>query len=154
MSELYDAALKKQLTDLCALLTPFDFGIGGSCLLYHINIPVIPRDIDIVCTEQHFTDICTLLRLHYQQLPRPPHPLYRTHYFASFTPEKGLNLDVMAGIAVLQHGAETPWRFDPATTYWENGIRWMQAADWVTLYRLLNRPERVAQLQLWLSQQH
>jgi hypothetical protein len=145
--------LTRQLTELSALLTPFQFGIGGSCLLWQLGLDVQPDDIDIVCTAAHFSAISDALGAQGYQLQFvPPHPDYATAHFARFTRTGSYSVDLMAGIAVRQHGGITAWTFNPQHCHWKHGICWMPPADWLQLYQLFNRPERVAQLRHYLVQ--
>jgi hypothetical protein len=141
------ANLSRQLSELCTLLTPYQFGIGGSCLLHHLGLDVQPGDIDIVCTEAHFSAIADVLHAQgYQLQIVPPHPDYASAHFARFSRADSHNIDLMAGIAVRQHGGIRQWSFNPQRCHWQNGICWMPPADWLQLYQLFNRPQRVAQL--------
>jgi hypothetical protein len=145
--------LTAQLTELCAPLTAYQFGIGGSCLLWHLGLDVQPADIDIVCAEPHFSAIADVLRAQGYQLQFvPPHPGYATAYFAHFTRPDSHSVDLMAGIAVRQQGKVAEWTFNPQRCHWQQGICWMPAADWLQLYQLFDRPQRVAQLRHYLIQ--
>lgn len=146
--------LLEQLQQLCAALQPFQFGVGGSCLLWQLKLAEQPADIDIVCTEADFLAITSALNAQgYQQLFVPPHPDYATAHFARFSRADSHSVDLMAGIAVRQQGEEvTRWEFNPQRCHWQQGICWMPPGDWLQLYQLFNRPQRVAQLRHYLVQ--
>lgn len=144
--------LQTQLQQLCALLQPFQFGIGGSCLLWQLGLEKAPNDIDIVCTEQHFARIRQLLQPQFALQVIPEHPHYISAHFARFRREGWPDIELMAGIAVKQAEAVISWPFQPQRCHWQNGICWMPPADWLQLYQLFNRPQRVAQLRRYLVQ--
>ncbi|MDX5405891.1 MAG: hypothetical protein LPK11_02460 [Chromatiaceae bacterium] len=144
--------LKTQLQQLCALLQPFQFGIGGSCLLWQLGLEAAPNDIDIVCTETDFTAICAVLNANFSLQPVVPHPLYRSAQFCRFSRSGWPDIELMAGIAVVQQQQQTQWTFVPQRCHWQDGVCWMPPADWLQLYQLFNRPERVAQLRRYLVQ--
>jgi hypothetical protein len=143
--------LTRQLAELCTALAPYQFGIGGSCLLWQLGLDVQPHDIDIVCTAADFVVITDVLQAQGYQLQFvPPHPDYAPVHFARFTRSGSYSIDVMAGITVRQHGELTTWTFNPQRCHWQHGICWMPPADWLQLYQLFNRPQRVAQLRQYL----
>lgn len=144
--------LKAQLQQLCALLQPFQFGIGGSCLLWQLGLEPAPNDIDIVCTETDFTAICAVLNANFSLQPVGPHPLYASAHFCRFSRSGWPDIELMAGIAVVQQQQQTQWTFVPQRCHWQDGICWMPPADWLQLYQLFNRPQRVAQLRRYLVQ--
>ena len=141
-----------QLQQLSELLRPFQFGVGGSCLLWHLGLEVTPNDIDIVCSEDDFAASCHALAAQYQLQHSPPHSEYATAHFARFSRAGWPDIELMAGIAVKQNDSITHWHFNPQRCHWQNGVCWMPPADWLTLYQLFNRPERVTQLRHYLVQ--
>jgi GNAT superfamily N-acetyltransferase len=56
----------------------------------------------------------------------------------------------MAGVEVAAGGDSARWHFDPDRLRWSAGIPWMDPRDWLELYRLFDRPARVAQLEEFL----
>lgn len=147
-----NANLLAQLQQLCELLSPFKFGVGGSCLLWQLGLETAPNDIDIVCSEQDFAPITALLSASFSQYLIPAHPDYVSAHFSRFSRKGWPDIDVMAGIAVKQHHSISRWAFNPQRCHWQNGVCWMPPADWLQLYQLFNRPERVAQLRQYLLQ--
>jgi hypothetical protein len=139
--------LTTELSQLCALLQQCHFGIGGSCLLWQLGFDVTPNDIDIVCTEADFSVITELLGAEgYQQQIVPAQAEFATAYFARWQRSGSYSIDVMAGIAVRRQDQLIHWAFTPQHCHWQNGICWMPPADWLQLYQLFNRPQRVALL--------
>ncbi|KKO45877.1 hypothetical protein WG68_07575 [Arsukibacterium ikkense] len=144
--------LQTQLQQLCQLLQPLQFGVGGSCLLWQLGLEAAPADIDIVCSEQDYAAIAGRLAASYSQQPMPAHPDYLSAHYGRFSRAGWPDIDLMAGIAVQQHGSISRWQFTPQRCHWQNGVCWMPPADWLQLYQLFNRPERVAQLRQYLVQ--
>ena len=144
--------LQAQLQQLSGLLQPYQFGIGGSCLLWHLELEAQPNDIDVVCAEVDFTAICQRLAADFEQQHRPAHQQYASAHFARFSRAGWPDIELMAGIAVKQHGQLIHWSFNPGHCHWQNAICWMPPADWLQLYQLFNRPQRVAQLRRYLVQ--
>ncbi|SEH67700.1 hypothetical protein SAMN05660691_00837 [Rheinheimera pacifica] len=142
--------LPAQLQQLCTVLQPFQFGVGGSCLLWQLGLEAKPNDIDIVCTEQDFAVICQVLQPQFSLQVTPAHAEYASAHFARFSRDGWPDIELMAGIAVKQGDAVTNWQFNPQRCHWQDGICWMPPADWLQLYRLFNRPQRVAQLKAYL----
>ncbi|MCS4309304.1 hypothetical protein M2404_003675 [Rheinheimera pacifica] len=144
--------LLTQLQQLCVVLQPFQFGIGGSCLLWQLGLETEPNDIDIVCTQSDYELICQTLQPQFSLKITPAHPDYASAHFARFCRDGWPDIDVMAGIAIKRGGVITRWQFQPQRCHWQDGICWMPPADWLQLYQLFNRPQRVAQLKAYLLQ--
>lgn len=143
--------LQTQLQQLCAKLQSFQFGIGGSCLLWHLGLEASPNDIDMVCTEADFAAICAALKTDgFTAQNAVPHPQYMSAHFCRFSQSGWPDIELMAGIAVKQHDELVHWTFKPKQCHWQNQICWMPPADWLQLYQLFNRPQRVAQLKRYL----
>ncbi|MBZ9613180.1 hypothetical protein [Rheinheimera maricola] len=147
-----DNNLPAQLQQLCGLLQPFQFGVGGSCLLWQLGLETAPNDIDIVCAETDFAAIYQLLSVSFQPQLTAAHAEYASANFARFSRAGWPDIELMAGIAVKQNNAVVNWVFKPQHCHWHNGICWMPPADWLQLYQLFNRPHRVAQLRRYLVQ--
>lgn len=135
-----------------ALLTPLaalsDWGIGGSLLLVEHQLQTDFRDIDLVCTEAAVVAMDSALRAIATPCAAAPHPHYCSRFFQRYQHSSGLVIELMAGIQVRQ-SPETPqilqqWPFDPATLTRRHGLPWMALGDWLTLYQLFERPEKVA----------
>ncbi|MDP5185838.1 MAG: hypothetical protein NWQ30_01575 [Alishewanella sp.] len=146
-------ALTEQLTALCRLLADKQFGVGGSCLLWQLGLVDKPTDIDLVCTEADFAAISALLtNAGYQAQAIKSDPMYATAKFSHFTYAGGRSIDLMAGIAVRKDNGVSAFTFHPERCRWQDGICWMPPADWLHIYQLFGRSERVAQLRQYLVQ--
>jgi hypothetical protein len=137
--------------ELAPLLTGVNWGIGGSLLLFHLNLVTAPQDLDIVTTPEDFPAICKRLAAFLGSPIKIDHPTYASTHFSRFTSPSGVNLDVMAGIRVRTSGGVKSWEFNPRTVLMENGLPWMQPHDWLDLYEMFDRPERTTVLRDYLS---
>lgn len=131
-----------------ALLQPLsalpDWGIGGSLLLVEQQLQQDFRDIDLVCTEVLAPALDALLLRLATPLQTTPHPQYCSQFFRRYQHPSGLVIELMAGIAVRQSsGALQHWQFDPLTVQRRHGLPWMTLHDWLELYQLFERPEKV-----------
>ncbi|WP_213995595.1 hypothetical protein [Arsukibacterium sp.] len=144
--------LLAQLQQLSELLRPFQFGVGGSCLLWQLGLETSPNDIDIVCSEDDFAAICSELAAEYQLQEKASHSEYASKHFVRFSRAGWPDIELMAGIAVKTKGKIQRWQFNPQRCHWQNNVCWMPPADWLQLYQLFNRPQRVAQLRQYLVQ--
>ncbi|MBV2130366.1 DUF4269 domain-containing protein [Arsukibacterium indicum] len=147
-----NSKLLAQLQQLCELLRPLQFGVGGSCLLWQLGLETSPNDIDIVCSEDDFAAICNKLAAEFQLQERPAHSEYCSSHFARFSRQGWPDIELMAGIAVKQGDSISRWQFNPQRCHWQNSVCWMPPADWLQLYQLFNRPQRVVQLRHYLVQ--
>lgn len=137
-------------------LRPFldipDWGIGGSCLLRKLGLVTTHRDIDIVCSAvafQQLQDRCSALG--WEPLVIPSHPQLQSDHFARWRLTDGSVIEWMAGIKVVRDGVERRWCFSPHQLTVEQGLPWMRAADWLTLYQLFDRPTRVELIARYLD---
>ncbi|MCB5226508.1 hypothetical protein JAO78_006735 [Alishewanella sp. 16-MA] len=145
--------LTPQLTELCRLLADKQFGVGGSCLLWQLGLVEKPTDIDVVCTEADFAAISALLsKAGYQPQLITSDPKYATAKFSHFRHAEGRSVDLMAGIAVRKENTISRFAFHPERCRWQDGICWMPPADWLQIYQLFGRSERIAQLRQYLVQ--
>ncbi len=136
---------------IALLLAGLDWAIGGSTLLHHLGIEAEPVDLDIVVSTAHFTAAKNKLASLFGAGSQPRHDNYQSEHFSRFRATDGTQIDIMAGITVLQGNELVSWTFEPKHTMLEAGLPWMQAQDWLILYTLFNRPVRVAQLTAYLS---
>jgi len=143
--------LLAQLQQLSELLKPYSFGIGGSCLLWQLGLENNPDDIDVVCREEDFAAICTILAGCYQPAPIAANDQFATRHFARFSKQGQRDIELMAGIAVRQSEKIISWQFHPERCNWQNDICFMPASDWLELYTLFNRPKRVEILRRYLA---
>lgn len=143
------------LQQLLPILRPFRFGVGGSLLLTELGLLQHARDLDLVCVAEDFAALSQALRDSVepllQQVAVQPHPLYQSQFFARFVDPAGTEIDVMANISVQKANKIQEWRFDAAQIQLRHTIPWMSAAQWLELYQLFQRPERVALLQKFLQ---
>jgi len=136
---------------LAPSLDGLDWAIGGSSLLWRLGIEPAPTDLDLVTTPAHFEALCAALARRFGPGVRPPHARYDSAHFQRFGSAAGAAVDVMAGVAVRRGSVRLPWHFEPQRSQHLDGLPWMAARDWLTLYALFERPARVAQLQAYLS---
>lgn len=132
-------------------LSGLELGIGGSLLMLELGLLTKARDLDLVCSQKDFPLIAAVLGRVLTQVEVPPHPEYQSAAFARFIAADGTEVDLMAGIKVKQQ--QLCWPFAPGRIEWRHQLPWMMAADWLALYQLFNRPERVLLLQAFLQQQ-
>jgi N-acetylglutamate synthase-like GNAT family acetyltransferase len=136
--------------EIAPALAGLGFGIGASVLLHRLGIEAAPEDLDLVCTAADFDEIVRRLEARFARRPRPAHPAYRSAGFAQFEAAGGVHVEVMADIEVIARGTTTRWSLDPSRLAWSGGLPWMDPRDWLELYRLFDRPARVAQLESFL----
>ena len=137
--------------ELAPLLARLHWGIGGSLLLYRLKLVTLPQDLDVVTTPEDFPDLRKRLSSYLGAPTQIAHPTYASTHFSQFTSPRGVNLDVMAGIQVRKSTGFKAWEFNPRTLLKANGLPWMQAQDWLDLYEMFDRPERVALLRTYLD---
>ncbi|MDZ7868856.1 MAG: hypothetical protein U5L02_06560 [Rheinheimera sp.] len=134
-----------------ALLRPLatlpDWGIGGSLLLVERQLQADFRDIDLVCSEAVLPALVAHLQHGSTELPVAAHPQYCSRFFRRYQHSSGLVIEVMAGIQVRQAAAVLQWPFVPSRCVQRHGLPWMALADWLELYQLFERPEKVALIQ-------
>ncbi len=136
---------------LASALSGLEFGIGGSLLMLELGLLTKARDLDLVCSQKDFPLIAAALGHVLKPVEVPPHPEYQSEAFARFMAADGTEVDLMAGIKVKQQ--QLCWQFAPGRIEWRHQLPWMTAADWLALYQLFSRPERVLLLQAFLKQQ-
>lgn len=137
--------------ELVPLLTGLQWGIGGSLLLHHLKLVTAPQDLDVVATPQDFPALNHRLSSMLGQPAQVAHPTYASTHFSRFTSPRGVNVDVMAGIQVRTSTRFKSWDFNPRTLVIADGLPWMQPQDWLDLYEMFDRPERVALLRNYLD---
>lgn len=128
------------------------FGVGGSLLLLELGLLNTARDLDLVCSLADFPRLNATLAASLTPVDVPPHPQYQSEAFARFVSAEGVEVDVMAGIRVQQSQQLHCWQFKPERLEWRHQLPWMLADDWLELYQLFQRPERVQLLQRFLAQ--
>jgi hypothetical protein len=137
--------------ELAPLLTDLNWGIGGSLLLYHLKLISAPQDLDIVTTPEDFPALNKRLSSMLGPPAQIAHPTYASTHFSRFASRRGVNLDVMAGIRVRTKAGFKTWEFNPQTILMARALPWMQPRDWLDLYDMFDRPERVTLLRNYLD---
>lgn len=139
------------LQQLLPVLKGYRYGVGGSLLLTDLGLLEHARDLDLVCVAEDFAAISlALAALNNPQIwpvAVPPHPCYQSEYFTRFSTSDGTEIDLMANIRVQQSDLQIPWHFDLSQRQFRDDIPWMSAEQWLELYQLFQRPERVTLLQ-------
>ena len=138
--------------DLAPTLRGFDWGIGGSSLLWSLGIADAPRDLDLVTTAAHFPEMHRLISLKLGETSSPSHPTYRSRYFARFAPENLVSVDLFADVRVETSDGVAEWTFQPANLDVRDNLPWMRAEDWLHLYQLFDRPAQVKVLRDYLAE--
>ena len=136
---------------IAPLLAGKDWGIGGSLLLWKLGIEPRPNDLDIMTTAAHFGVVSRPLEEKFGAGVRTPHPAFRSAHFARFSTDAGVSIDLFAGVRVERGGQSSSWNFDPRSVMEWRGLPWMRPADWLELYELFDRPERVNALIRYLA---
>jgi hypothetical protein len=128
-----------------------EWAIGGSAML-HLRgvIETLPRDLDIVTTVADFEEVCASLPEQFVRCDPAAHPDYASTRFRTFQSADGTKVDVMAGIAVIKNGVRTTWTFDSTRIEIVDGLPLMWLDDWLDLYTLFDRPQRVEQIESYL----
>jgi hypothetical protein len=137
--------------ELAPLLAGLQWGIGGSLLLYNLKLVTDPHDLDIVTTPEDFPELQKRLTAFLGASIPIDHQTYASTHFSRFTSPHGVTLDLMAGIRVRTSAGFKSWEFNPRTVLIANGLPWMQAPDWLELYEMFDRPERVTLLSNYLE---
>ena len=139
--------------ELAPLLTDLHWGIGGSLLLWKLGLEARPNDLDIMTSAEDFDSIRERISQKLGEGVRTPHPSFRSSYFARFESRGPASVDLFADVRVARSDKLESWNFNPQhVEYWQ-GLPWMLAKEWLELYRLFDRPERVRALQGFLGEQ-
>ncbi|MFC4656254.1 MULTISPECIES: hypothetical protein [Rheinheimera] len=145
------AQLDQLAQHVARLLGPADWGIGGSYLLYCHGLVQQAQDLDLVCSPQFFPTARSLLLPLGRELAMVPHPEYCSQHFCRIQTVSGV-IELMAGIQVRRQQQLHQFVFDPLSLQFRHGLPLMQLADWLQLYQLFDRPQRVALLEQHLTQ--
>ena len=135
--------------ELAPVLAGLQWAIGGSVLLWKLGLEVAPRDLDIMTSSDRFDDVAA--RITQQLGPGRPvaHPVYRSRQYRRFTSAIS-SVDLFAEVRIARSGSLVEWYFDPTSIHLDAGLPWMRASDWIDLYDLFGRPDRVAALHTYL----
>lgn len=140
------------ITALAPQLAGHTWAIGGSTLLQHLDLVDEPRDLDLITTATDFAALKTILLGMAQDITPPPHPQYATRHFARVQTTDGLQIDLMAEMAIKLDKGAFRWPFDASAIWQANGLNWCMPEDWALLYRLMQRPEQIETLDDWLNE--
>lgn len=139
--------------EIAPRLAGLPWAIGGSVLMWKLGLEPAPRDLDVMTDAKHFprvsaliTEVCGLGR-------EVSHPRYRSGFFRRFD-GRTASVDLMADVSVQTVNGLLSWKFDPAGIVIDGGLPWMRAQDWLVLYELFDRPERVKVLRQFISGAH
>lgn len=128
----------KQLETLCRL-NGIACRFGGSTLLKHHGIVQETNDLDVFVEPDQFEKLDKVLSRVGEKKDTEPHPLYMTTYFGEYTFD-GTDMDVMASFRMkCTDGIYTHPYIEP------NGP-WMHLEEWIVLYTVIGRAEKVEML--------
>jgi hypothetical protein len=130
-----------------ALLDGLVWAIGGSVLLYRLGIESEPNDLDIVTTKRDFKSVCRRLEARYGPSVRPPDTFELSSHFARFDRHPLCSIDLMAGIARQTNATPKSFTLDRRKIEVIDNLPWMTAGDWIEIYSIFDRPQRLRQLQ-------
>ena len=133
-------------------LAGLSWAIGGSTLLQQLGLVDEPRDLDLITTAEDFAAVKALLLQHASDITPPPHPLYATRHFARLQTADGLEIDLIAGLAIRLDKGQFRWPFDASAVWQADGLNWCMAEDWALLYRLMGYSEQTEALDEWLDE--
>lgn len=138
-----------------ALLAPLahlpDWGIGGSLLLVERQLQADFRDIDLICSEAVAHLLAARLQQFTTELPVATDPQYCSRFFRRYQHGSGLVIELMASIQVQQQHRLAQWPFEPSRCEQRHALPWMALTDWLELYQLFDRPEKVALIRAALA---
>jgi hypothetical protein len=139
--------------EIAPKLSGLPWAIGGSVLMWKLGLEPAPHDLDVMTDAEHFprasaliAEVCGLGRA-------VSHPRYRSGFFRRFDGHVA-SVDLMADVKVQTANGLVSWEFDPAAIVIDGGLPWMRAQDWLVLYQLFDRPERVKVLRQFISGAH
>lgn len=134
---------------LAALLHKLEWGIGGSVLLWKLGLESAPRDLDIMTSSGHFEEASARIADLLGPGAAVPHPAYRSRFFARYV-GRTASVDLFADVRVQRANGPASWAFDPSSIELYDGLPWMRALDWLELYELFDRPDRVDALRAYI----
>jgi hypothetical protein len=127
------------------------WAIGGTTLLHHHGIHAeSPRDLDTFTTPEDFPQVAAKLALLFGPGVRMASADYVSDHFLTFTAPDGTQIDLIAGAAAMHDGVRKTWYFDPKNIDIADRLPWMKLEDWLALYALFKRAQRVAQIDEYL----
>lgn len=151
-NSLNDPPALRLAKELAVILRGLNWGIGGSLLLHRLGIEPSPKDLDVVVTPNHWDELTFRLKNKLGQPFRPHSDEFASSHFHRYENSGLSSLDVMAGIRVRDaNGCMVSWEFVPTHITCDADLRWMLAKDWLEIYRLFGRHERVRQLESYFA---
>lgn len=127
--------MKKQIETLCRL-NGIACRFGGSTLLKHHGLIETTNDLDVFVEPDQFERLDQVLSRIGEKVETAPHDDYMTTYFGEYTLE-GRDIDVMASFRMrCMDGIYTH-------PYIEPDGNWMHLEEWVVLYAVMGRGEKV-----------
>jgi hypothetical protein len=139
-------------SQLAPLLAGTSWSIGGTTMLHLRGVTnELPRDLDSFTTHADFAPVCARIESVLGPGVRPPHGQYASDHFITFRASHGVEMDVIAGAAVVKNGMRQTWHFNPSRVQIIDGLPLMLLDDWLALYALFDRPRRIAQIQAFLA---
>lgn len=132
-------------------LAGMHWGIGGSLLLWKLGLEPKPRDLDIMTTAEHFPAVSERITQRLGEGVRTPHATFNSIHFARFDSNGGASVDLFAEVRVKRSDELESWNFNPQRIEYWRGLPWMLPGDWLELYSLFDRPERVKALREYLA---
>ncbi len=137
--------------EIAPSLANFHWGIGGSLLLWKLGLEPNPRDLDIMTTAEHFPSVSQRIAQKLGEGVRTPHATFQSTCFARFDSAGAVSVDLFADVRVKRPDAMVSWNFDPQRIEQWRGLPWMLPNDWLELYELFDRRERVKSLREYLA---
>ena len=137
--------LAPRLAGLC-------WAIGGSTMLQQLQLVEQPHDLDIITSSQDFPALCAQLAAMGHAITPPADPRHATRHAARFEMADGLQVDVLADLALRLDKGVFHWPFDAGAIQQADGLPWCLPEDWALLYRLSGCEEQTEALDEWLGE--
>lgn len=130
------------------------FALGGSAMLCLRDIASDAHDLDLFVRIEDAPRAAALLCSIGEQRNQPPKPEYRTTHFSQYR-VSGVDVDLMADFAVSIDWGTVDY---PSSVLIAEGLPFegatipcMMAEDWLFLYEVLGRTQRVLQLESYFD---
>ncbi len=122
------------------------WALGASLMLKLYGLPVTPQDIDLMVQPDDAAKAAEVLCTLGEKKPQNPHVRYATQAFMEFVID-GIEVDVMAGFVIRQPDGDYTYVLNPSDFAFVpvQGVQipLCPLADWLHLYRLMERAEKV-----------
>ncbi|MCW3482167.1 hypothetical protein OL229_21855 [Neisseriaceae bacterium JH1-16] len=139
-------------TALAPQLTARSWAIGGSALLHRLGLAAAPDRLELVTTAADFAAMAQTLAEQARDISPDPHPDYAPRHFARFETADGLQIELVAEMAIRLERGVFRWPFDATAIEPADGLPWCCIEDWALLYRLLGDAESAALLDGYLDE--